>query len=172
MHSIKLNWYKNWPNDADYKSILFVPVTKGGKLAKEMKKREQEINRNSDERIKIVEGGGIQIRNMLVNKDPFPTEVCEMKKCVLCKTDSKKFKIPCTTNNVGYRLICETCEEKGILKVYEGETARSARTRAAEHMSQYKNGKGDSAMFKHRSNDHYGEEIKFSMQITNNLKIH
>ena len=94
-----------------------------------MKKREQEINRNCDERIKIVEGGGIQIKNMLINKDPFPIEVCKKKKCVLCKTDSKKLKIPCTTNSVGYRHICETCEDKGTLKVYEGETAHSARTR-------------------------------------------
>ena len=107
---------------------------------------------------------------MLVNKDPFPNEVCEKKTCVLCKTNSKKIKIPCTTNNVGYRLICETCEEKGTLKVYEGETARSARTRGAEHMSQFKNGRGDSAMFKHRSNDHNGEEIKFRMEITNKFK--
>ena len=76
-----------------------------------------------------MEGGGIQIKNMLINKDPFPIEVCEKKKCVLCKTDSKKLKIPCTTNNVGYRLICETWEDKGTLKVYEGETAHSARTR-------------------------------------------
>jgi hypothetical protein len=166
----KLNWYKSGPNDIEYKSILFVPVTKGGKLAKELKKREQEVNRNCDERIKIVEGGGIQIKNMLVNKDPFPNEVCEMKKCVLCKTNSKKFKIPCTTNNVGYRLICETCEDKGTLKVYEGETARSARTRGAEHMSQFKNGRGDSAMFKHRSNDHDGEEIKFRMEITDKFR--
>ena len=34
-------------------------------------------------------------------------------------------------------------------------------------MSQFKNGRGDSAMFKHKSNDHQGEEIKFRMEITN-----
>ena len=55
--SRKLNWYKNSSNDIEYKTVLFVPVTKGGKLAKELKKREQEINKNSHERIKIVEGG-------------------------------------------------------------------------------------------------------------------
>ena len=168
--SRKLNWYKTGTNDIEYKSVLFVPVTKGGKLAKELKKREQEINKNSDERIKIVEGGGIQIKNILVKKDPFPEEECQMKKCVLCRTNSKKLKIPCSTNNVGYRLICETCENKGILKVYEGETARSARTRGAEHMSSFKNGRGDSALFKHKSNDHDGEEIKIRMEITNKYR--
>ena len=163
----KLNWYKTGTNDIEYKTVLFVPVTKGGKLAKELKKREQEINKNSDERIKIVEGGGIQMKNLLVKKDPFPEEECKMKKCVLCNTNSKKLKIPCSTINVGYRLICETCENKGILKVYEGETARSARTRGAEHMSSFKNGRGDNALFKHKINDHGGEEIQIRMEITN-----
>ena len=87
----KVNWFKNGSNDIDYKSVLFVPVTKGGKLAKELKKREQEINKNSHERIKVVEGGGIQMKNILVKKDPFPQEVCERKQCILCKTDSKNF---------------------------------------------------------------------------------
>jgi hypothetical protein len=166
----KVNWFKNGSNDIDYKSVLFVPVTKGGKLAKELKKREQEINKNSHERIKIVEGGGIQMKNILVKKDPFPQEVCERKKCILCKTDSKNFRIPCLTNNVGYRLICETCEDKGLLKVYEGETARSARTRAAEHLSQFKNGRGDSALHKHRVSDHEGEDMKFRMEITDKFR--
>ena len=52
----KLNWFKTGPKEIEYKSCLFVPITKGGKLLKEMKKREEEINRNSDERIKIVDG--------------------------------------------------------------------------------------------------------------------
>ena len=82
------------------------------------------------------------MKNIFVKKDPFPEEVCERKKWVLCNTDSKKFRIPCSTNNVGYRLICETCEDKGLLKVYEGETARSARRRGAEHLSQFKNERG------------------------------
>ena len=100
------------------------------------------------------------MKNILVKKNPFPDEVCERKKCVLCNTDSKNFRIPCSTNGVGYRLICETCEARGLLKVYEGETARSARTRGAEHLSQFKNERGDSALHKHRVSDHEGEEIK------------
>ena len=59
------NWYKNSNNgngnnvdgtkSVKYSSVLFVPVTKGGKLAKELKKREEELNRFKTERIKIVE---------------------------------------------------------------------------------------------------------------------
>ena len=36
----KVNWYKSGGNGIEYKSILFVPVTKGGTLAKELKKSE------------------------------------------------------------------------------------------------------------------------------------
>ena len=131
-----------------------------------MKKREEEINKNSDERIKIVEGGGVQMKNLLVVKNPFPTPVCEMRKCILCKNNTKEIKFPCNTNNVGYRLVCETCEEKGLHRTYEGETARSARTRGAEHMRDFKNGNSDSAMNKHKQNEHNGEEIKYRMEIT------
>ena len=35
----RLNWYKSEKNGIEYKSILFVPVTKGGTLAKELKNR-------------------------------------------------------------------------------------------------------------------------------------
>ena len=63
--------------EIDYKTDLFVPVTKGGKLVKEMKQRELEINRFSTERIKIVEGGGVQMKNLMVKKNPFPSTKCE-----------------------------------------------------------------------------------------------
>jgi hypothetical protein len=67
----KVNWYKgSEKNETEYKSVLFVPVTKGGKLAKELKKREEEINKNSKERIKIVEGGGMKMKDILVKKEP------------------------------------------------------------------------------------------------------
>jgi hypothetical protein len=35
----KNNWYKN--PKVEFKSVLFVPVTQGGRLAKEMKAREE-----------------------------------------------------------------------------------------------------------------------------------
>ena len=46
----KLNWYNgSGKNEIEYKTVLFVPVTKGGKLVKELKQREEEINRFSTE---------------------------------------------------------------------------------------------------------------------------
>ena len=166
----KFNWYNVGNKEIGYKSVLFVPITKGGKLLKVMKQREEEINKYSDERIKIVEGGGVQMKNLLVVKDPFPTQACEMRKCILCKANTKEIKFACNTNNVGYRLVCETCEEKGLKRTYEGETARSARTRGAEHMRDFKKGKDDSAMHKHKQNEHNGDEIKYRMEITKSFR--
>ena len=42
----KSNWFNTGLKEIEYKSVLFVPIRKGGKLLKEMKKREEEINRH------------------------------------------------------------------------------------------------------------------------------
>ena len=65
------------------------------------------------------------------------------------------------SNNVGYVLVCETCQDRGLQKVYEGETARSARVRGAEHLSNFRNGREDSPLFKHKQRDHKDEDMKF-----------
>ena len=50
------NWYKSGDeSEKVYKSILFVPPTPGSGLLKELKNREEELNKNKQERIKIVE---------------------------------------------------------------------------------------------------------------------
>ena len=72
-----LNWYKSEKNEIEYKSVLFVPVTKGGILAKELKKREEEINKNSEERIKIIEGGGKKIKDFLIVKIHSPPQAAK-----------------------------------------------------------------------------------------------
>ena len=80
----KVNQYKTEEKtNIDYKSVLF--VTPGGVLAKELRKKEAELNRFSKERIKIIEKGGIKIENILAKKDPFKKEKCEEKLCPLCK---------------------------------------------------------------------------------------
>ena len=66
----KLNWYKNGEKDGkEYKSVLFVPATKGSSLAKELKKREEELNKYNKHRIKIVEDGGLKLKDVLIQKN-------------------------------------------------------------------------------------------------------
>ena len=86
----RVNWYKNVRHGTEYKTVLFVPVTKGSILAKELRNREEEINRFSKERIKIQESGGINIKDFLIQKDPFPKNKCEKAKCLICKSTVKE----------------------------------------------------------------------------------
>ena len=98
----KQNWWKT-NQKTNFKSVLFVPPTPGGVLAKEMRKREDELNRFSTERIKIVEGGGIQGRNILSTKNPFQSEKCSQKWCPLCQKDDQMIDNP--ENKIKYPVI-------------------------------------------------------------------
>ena len=167
--SKRVNWYKGYKTSdgIEYTSVLFVPVTKGGALAKELRIREAELNKYSTERIKIIEDGGIKLKDFLVQKNPFPNQKCTKKKCVICESEvAENPKITCNSNNVGYRLGCETCLIRGKVKVYEGETARSARLRGQEHFSDLKHKRSKSVLFKHKQIEHKNEDMKITMQIT------
>ena len=167
------NWYKFKNKDGIvYSTVLFVPVTKGGKLAKELQRREEEINRFSKYRIKIIEDGGVKLKDMLIVKNPFQNNKCEEKStCFLCKSEkSENPKIPCNSNNVGYQVNCDTCEARGQMKVYEGETGRSARLRGGEHLAGLRLKRRTNFLFKHKENDHKNEEMHISMKITKRYK--
>ena len=146
----KSNWWNNSKSEIQYKSVLFVATTPGGALAKQLRQREAELNKNNKERIKIVEKGGLKIKDILGSKKTFQKSKCIQKNCPLCtssqfiETSDEETKIPCNTNNIGYEWTCLTCKEKNILKVYAGETGRSARIRARS-MSKTWKGKNQKA---------------------------
>ena len=60
--------------------MLIVPVTKGGTLVKELQEREEEVNKYSNERVKMIEDAGLRLKDILVDKNPFPNSKCEKKK--------------------------------------------------------------------------------------------
>ena len=172
----KRNWWNSDRSKIKYTSVLFVTPTPGGVLAKMLREREADLNKNSKERIKIVEKGGLKIKDILCSKNPFQNNKCSQKTCPLC-TGSKyveavkgENKYHCSSNNVGYRWNCLKCAENDKVKVYEGETGRSARIRGAEHVSDLKNKREKSALYKHVKNEHKNEEVKFSMEITSKFK--
>ena len=156
----KFNWWNSDKSKIQYKSVLFVTPTPGGILAKELREREAELNKNSLEQIKIEEKGGLKIKDILGSKNPFKKSKCVQKTCPICvssefvEASEGEIKIPCNTNNIGYRWICLTCKNKDILKVYEGETGRSARIRGAEHVKDIEGQRQKSVLFKHKMTDH------------------
>ena len=111
------------------------------------------------------------LKDFLIKKDLFPNPKCNKKKCLICDSEtSENLKIPCNSNNVGYILKCDTCAQKGEIRIYEGETSRSARTRGQEHLRGLMKGKEDCSIFKHKQNEHKDEEMKIKMEITKKFK--
>ena len=86
------------------------------------------------------------------------------------EVNSEEIKISCETNNIGFRWLCLTCKEREIVKVYEGETGRSARTRGAEHLKELEGKKEKGVLYKHNMADHEHENVKFQMSITKKFK--
>ena len=118
----------------------------------------------------------MKIRYILCRKNPFKKSKCHQKMCPLCfqstfvDASSEEVKVSCNTNNVGYRWVCVTCQENNTVKVYEGETARSARIRGAEHLKQLQGKSEDSVLYKHTITFHQNENPKFKMEITGQFK--
>ena len=174
----KQNWWNNKNSKLQYTSVLFVTPTPGGELANELRRREAELNKHSGERIKVVEKGGLKVKDILCAKNPFQRPKCMEKICPLC-TDSKYVEVnqdkkqpPCNSNNVGYRWSCVTCQKMDKVKVYEGESGRSARIRGKEHLKDLEKEREKSALYKHVKNVHSNEneEVKFRMEITGKFK--
>ena len=172
----KSNWWNTEKSKIQYKTVLFVTPTPGRVLAKELQTRENELNKNTEERIKVVEKGGLKIKDILGSKNSFKKSKCAQNTCPLCTqsefvhTNTEEVKIPCSTNNVGYRWLCQTCKERNKIKVYDGETGRSARLRGSEHLKDLEKKREKSALYKHKLSDHPNEPVKFKMEITKKFK--
>ena len=91
--------------------------------------------------------------------------------CLICKSTVQENPAKwCNTNNVGYKLFCETCQNKGVIREYEGETARSARLRGGEHYRDFLKENQGSVLYKHQQLEHEGEQIEVGMKITKTFK--
>ena len=118
----------------------------------------------------------MKIKDILSSKNPLNKSTCTQKVCPLCtkskhvEPNTEKSRHPCNTNNVGYRWRCLKCQEMDNVRVYEGETGRSARIRGGEHLRDLEKKRETSALYKHVKNFHNDEEVKFRMEITKKFK--
>ena len=64
----KSNWWNTVKSKNQFNTVLFVTPTPGGQLMKELQKKEAELNKNNQDRIKIVEKGGLKIKTLYVPK--------------------------------------------------------------------------------------------------------
>ena len=173
-------------------SVMFVPYTRGGELAKRLRTAEEELGRQTGIKIKVVEKTGTRLVDLLHKSDPWQGQDCQRPGCLIGTTKTKTGKglsQDCTKRNIVYETWCRKCEkmeEKKILDTieeeeeqkkamkkirlfkYVGESSRSAYERGLEHARDLEELKKDSHMLKHYFSMHEGEKVEdmdFGMRI-------
>ena len=93
------SWKKTKTNSGQEKrmniktiSVMFVPYTKGGELAKQLRQAEEELGMRTGYKIKIVERTGTKIEDILHKSDPWQGQDCERQGCLICLTKTKTMK--------------------------------------------------------------------------------
>ena len=167
-----VDWWNRGLQKDMYQCVLFVPPTPGAKLAKLIQAKEAILNADSNRRIKVVEGPGIKLKNLIESKNPYPTQPCSIRLCPLCKqtevsepSQDRQNRLHCSTPNVGYQITCQTCRAAGKDVRYEGETGRPAVSRAVEHIKGLLNNDKNNPLEKHRRNNHRQEKKKVRFEF-------
>ena len=173
-------------------SVMFVPYTVGGELARRLREEESKLEDQTGYRIKIVERTGSRLVDLLHRSNPWQGEDCRRPGCLLCTTKTKTGKYldqDCTKRCLVYETWCLTCErreeekinmeeedeqirkekKKAIrLHMYVGESSRSIYERGLEHIRDCQELKKESHMIKHYFDHHEEEELEdmeFGMRI-------
>ena len=157
----KTIWYR--PDHA----AGFVPATPGGQLAK----RIQDIVTKEASRLnlsaKIVESGGVSIKQQLVRTD---LTGCFYTDCYLCESGTKGGSH--TRSGVHYSGICVLCEEAGIKARYDGESGRSGYWRSTKfHKEDIRSNNVKNAFTKHLNvyhSDNIRETGVFKLKVESN----
>ena len=105
-------------------SVLFVPQTPHGELARLLRDKMDKLAVNLGWKYKIVEKAGVSIKHKVSKSNPWALDMCEG--CLPCKMAGKKLE--CRKRNLVYETACKSCENDPNKKnfVYVGETARSS----------------------------------------------
>ena len=166
-----------WKVKDKYNAVMFVPPTPGGVLLKILRARAENISADPDLKIRFIEQGSVKIKNLLVKANPFPTADCIDALCPICKKtsvsepgDKPIFRAPCSTEGVGYRIVCINCKEQGKLSSYEGETGRPAKVRFIEHIKKLNKKSELSPLHKHQSSQHPKDPNRWHFSITSVFK--
>ena len=118
----KTSWYR--PHNA----VGFYPSTPGGELAKEIQSIVTEETARLGFTVKVVETGGISIKDNLVKLD---LTGCNFPNCRLCESGLKGGSH--TRRGAVYTGRCTLCEENNQVAEYHGESGSSAYQRFLLH---------------------------------------
>ena len=150
----KTKWYKN----GGYATVLFIPCTPGGTLAKRMREIEERGRSDRGWRVKIVEVGGQTLKAQLCKSNPWSGNPCGHSQCFACREGEGG---DCRRKNVGYKITCSECK-----RAYHGETSRNMFCRGKEHLRALTQRKKESVLWEHCESEHEGRQISFKMEAT------
>ena len=176
----KRSWYK--PCDA----VLFCPSTPRGELAQRMRKVTNEVSERHRMKVKVIERGGVSIKNQLMRRKD-KNRCRNREECIVHGNGGKG---DCSIEGVVYRGTCLTCKERGpaskpntngeiiripegqrrsVESVYFGETSRSCFTRGKQHLQSLANPENPSnrsnAFVRHREDFHTDEEENVQYRV-------
>merc|ERR1712239_3312 len=81
-------------------------------------------------KLKMVERGGLMLKHILTNSDPWKDRPCDHPKCSTCKGEHPG---TCRIRSVVYSNTCLKCKTLGKEIKYIGESARTMLERSKEH---------------------------------------
>ena len=118
------------PNHREPVAVMFVPRTPGGKLLSQLREIETSLARINPKTIRLVEEGGLKLKEALCKSDPWENTHCGRDLCSTCPTANPG---SCRTKNIVYQNICLPCREQEISTRYIGESNRTMWERGLEH---------------------------------------
>ena len=100
--------------ESEIETIMFVPHTPNGTLARLLQEEDDQFRRGTDlKKIKMVERGGVTVKDILTKTNPWSEEGCERNDCLPCRGERGKGG-NCQKENVVYRITCQECATRAV----------------------------------------------------------
>ena len=159
----KQTWYSGNGIQRNQAPLIMDP-TPTGQLEKDIQSIFKDSDRISGIRVKLCQRGGMKVSST-AKSDPFASKLCSREDCNICSSEQSNGN--CRKSNVGYELICDPCNENGILASYQGETSKSGYERGNQHHDGLIKKLEENPLWKHSELHHNGDNaLSFSMIIT------
>ena len=152
--------------NTEIESIMFVPHTPGGELARILQEADDKFRKGKGlGKIKMVERGGTTLKQILCRSNPWVKEGCGRgNDCFPCRGEGGAGG-NCQQEGIVYKISCEQCKVRGVTSEYVGESSRTAFLRGAEHLADLASRSEKSPLWKHCTEEHAGVEVQFRMRV-------
>ena len=136
------SWHKG--GEGQITAPLILDPTAGG-LSQAIRTACEHFDKATGIKVALKLRAGMSVKSD-AKSEPLRKKECVRIDCFCCSRGNPG---GCERNSSGYRIVCCTCESEGKLSHYEGETGRNPYSRVVEHISDLKNKKEDSPLWKH-----------------------